>query len=548
MIDQQTYTRYAEDPSAFRRDLLIDVNGSIRRLGDVMDPWQNADFAALDPALQLCVGRSTADTTTRFYLERSRGHSKTTDLAITAVWALAFATRPIRGYCFAADKDQAGLLKDAMSTIIRLNPWLSNILDVQRTSVINIASGHPGSRAKLDIFTSDVASSYGILPDFIIADELCHWAGDGSLWHSLLSSAAKRSNCLLVTISNAGFAESWQWNIREAARTDPSWHFSRLEGPVASWLTQERLDEQRRMLPPVAYARLWLNQWSASGGDALSPRDINACFDPTLQPMTGNEQGWLFITGCDLGLVRDFAAAVTLAVPDPAIQQGYARIRLADAHLWRPPTDGGKVDLTEIEYYILQLDKRFGLEQVVLDPWQAELLGQRLETDTTHRRRNQRRRLWTKPWVNMLPPSSVTLRDQASLTIESFADHRFRFYDYDPLRRDLLKLRAEEKQYGIRLTSPRDGEGHGDTFSAFALALLVGHEYTHAKSNPIGIVSQDGNLVGSGPNSTERTVQEKFRQIESLNAYQERLFAQPDLDIDAIGQPGSNTQIHTLDL
>ena len=31
-------------------------------------------------------------------------------------------------------------------------------------------------------------------------------------------------------------------------------------------------------------------------------------------------------------------------------------------------------------------------------------------------------------------------------------------------------------RYGIRLTSPRDGDGHGDTFSAFALALLIGHE------------------------------------------------------------------------
>ena len=45
-----------------------------------------------------------------------------------------------------------------------------------------------------------------------------------------------------------------------------------------------------------------------------------------------------------------------------------------------------------------------------------------------------------------------------------------------PLRRDLLKLRCEEKSYGVRLTSPRDGEGHGDSFSALSLALLVGHE------------------------------------------------------------------------
>jgi hypothetical protein len=41
----------------------------------------------------------------------------------------------------------------------------------------------------------------------------------------------------------------------------------------------------------------------------------------------------------------------------------------------------------------------------------------------------------------------------------------------------LLKLRAEEKSYGIRLSSPRDGDGHGDSYSAFAIGLQVGHEF-----------------------------------------------------------------------
>ncbi len=54
------------------------------------------------------------------------------------------------------------------------------------------------------------------------------------------------------------------------------------------------------------------------------------------------------------------------------------------------------------------------------------------------------------------------------------------------MRRDLLKLRCEEKSYGIRLTSPRDGEGHGDTFSAFSLALLVGHELAGRKPTIAG--------------------------------------------------------------
>src|SRR4029079_7334903 len=121
-----------------------------------------------------------------------------------------------------------------------------------------------------------------------ICDELVHWEGDGSLWHSLISSAAKRSNCLLVVITNAGFIDSWQWEVREAARTDEAWTFSRLDGPQASWMTPARLAEQRRMLPAIAYLRLWENQWSSGGGDALTEADIKAAFIDGLEPMRGD--------------------------------------------------------------------------------------------------------------------------------------------------------------------------------------------------------------------------------------------------------------------
>lgn len=473
MIDSKTFARYASDPAVFRADLIVDVDGIARRFGDVQDDWQREDFAALDPALMRCNGRRPDDSARmRAYFERPRGHSKTTDIAVNAVWALAFATRPIRGYAFAADRDQAALLKDAMDVVCRLNPWLGEILEVQKNTVVNIAQGHPGNGSKLEISTSDVASSYGILPDFIIADELTHWQGDGSLWHSLISSAAKRSNCLLFTIANAGFADSWQWSVREAARTDSAWIFSRLDGPQASWMTGERLEEQRRMLPAIAFARLWLNQWSSGGGDALTEEDIAAAFVDGLQPLEGKASGFVYCAGLDLGLTRDCSAVVVLAIPEGGKA---GRIRLAHNRLWKPVL-GRKLNLMEIEQHVIELDKLFGLEFVAFDPWQAESMAQRIEADSGRRRRNQRRANNTQPFMRAIPPTATQLRAQATLTIESFQDRRLQLYDCEPLRRDLLKLRVEEKSYGIRLTSPRDGEGHGDTFSAFSLALLIAHE------------------------------------------------------------------------
>ena len=169
MLNKQTYARYAADPAAFRSDLLVDVDGVARRLGGVQDDWQRNDVAALSPALMRCNGQKPdADAEMRAYLERGRGHSKTTDLAVMAVWALSFATRPLKGYCYAADKDQARLLRDAMETLVRLNPWLGDILTVEAHRVVNKAAGHPGEGGTLTIEASDVGSSYGILPDLLV--------------------------------------------------------------------------------------------------------------------------------------------------------------------------------------------------------------------------------------------------------------------------------------------------------------------------------------------------------------------------------------------
>jgi len=487
VISTEKFQRYSRDPAAFRADLLIDVSGDVCRFGDVQDDWQKADFAALDPALLRCAGRSdAADAKMRAWLERPRGHSKTHDLAVTAAWALCFSTRPLRGYCYASDRDQARLLRDSMQTIIRLNPWLSSILTVEQHRVVNRASGHPGEGGTLSIEASDVASSWGLLPNIVIFDEVCHVEGDGSLWHSVISSAAKRKDCLLVAITNAGFQDSWQWHVRELVRDDPAWIFRRLDGAHASWMTEDRLAEQRRMLPEIAFRRLWLNEWSSGGGDALTPEDIAAAFVDSLEPMTGNEKDFLFVAGVDLGLTRDCAAVVVLGIPKGGTS---GRIRLAHNRLWRP-TRGRKIDLMEVEAHILDLDRRFGLEYVAFDPWQAELMGQRLEVDSGHRRRNARRRFHTKPWMHEITPNGANLRQQATITIESFQDRRFQFYPCEALKRDLLKLRVEEKSYGVRLVSPRDGEGHGDTFSAFALALLVAHE--SAGKKPVRVGSVDG--------------------------------------------------------
>jgi len=345
-----------------------------------------------------------------------------------------------------------------------------------------------GDRVTGEILTSDAPTSYGLTPDFIIADELVHWR-QRELWDSLISSAAKRAACMAVVISNAGFGESWQWQVREAVRTDPAWHFSRLDGPAASWITPDRLAEQRRLLPSIAYRRLWLNEWTSGSGDALNPDDIERAV--TLRgPIRGAKAGWRFFAGLDLGLSRDkaalavvgrhvghveeterpkrnlpttVAAMVDLGLMDepepedaePVVHEGTGRLRLADLRVWTPPARG-KVDIEEIEETIADLDGRFRL-QVGADPWQAAYLIERLR----------------KQGVPIEPVdfTGSNLKSMCTATLEAFSEGQIQLYPDPQLTADLRALRVVEKSYGVRLDSPRGLNGHGDAATALAIAL-----------------------------------------------------------------------------
>ena len=157
--------------------------------------------------------------------------------------------------------------------------------------------------------------------------------------------------------------------------------------------------------------------------------------------MTQAESGWLFAAGVDLGLTRDNSAVVVLAIP--AVGNHYGRVRLAHHRVWKP-LPGKKVDLMEVEAHILALDKKFNLQAIGIDVWQAELLAARLEHDSQHRRRSDRKRFWAHSWVYPITATGANLQQQASLTLEFFNDRRLALYPCPPLLRDLQKLRVEE--------------------------------------------------------------------------------------------------------
>ncbi len=511
-VDPQKLHRFiydaAKDPAEFRRGLLVETDQGARPFVDVMDVWQREDFQVLDPGWRAVAGHPVRGGFQRAYLERPRGHSKTTDIAIMCAWALFASPRALDGYVAAADKDQARLDRDAIAKLVQLNPWLKSYLDVQAYRVVNPLTG-----SRLEILSSDAATSYGLNPDFIIIDELTHWQ-NRDLWDSLFSAAGKREKCMLTIISNAGFGAgekaSWQWSLREACRTDPErWHFHHLDGPVASWITQERLDEQRRILPPLVYRRVWGNEWTAGSGDAIPEDDLRAAVSLP-GPLPGPEPGWVYMLGGDLGLTRDASAVAVVGIDvgcyeddgqdedgeeevgtglshiarlmrlshatqvppassvetdekDPVYCGGTGKMKLAAVHLWRPRGSGSRIEIEPIEAAILDLHARFRLECVGLDPYQAAYLAERLRDKGVP--------------VEHVDFTGPNLKAMASVVSEAFSQRQIGLFPHDQLLGDLSDLRIEEKSYGVRLVSPRGTNGHGDSATALSIAMLLAKKF-----------------------------------------------------------------------
>jgi phage terminase large subunit-like protein len=236
---------------------------------------------------------------------------------------------------------------------------------------------------------------------------------------------------------------------------------------------------------------LWLNQWADGSGDALELGDIDAALN--LERPSVPERGWLYVAGVDVGLVHDasciavvgrhvgysepviscrakpvgvmaamqeldLAPSVAADIVDYRRIPGTERLKLCRLEVWQP--DGGKVDLQQVENKISELHREFNLSRVTADPWQAELMLQRLSRAGVP--------------TEGLQMSGTTLQALATAMLTEFRGRTIDLLTDPLLSADLKNLRIASRSYGFRLESPTNavgGTGHGDTVSALALAI-----------------------------------------------------------------------------
>ena len=327
--------------------------------GGLSQPWQESDFRALDDGWRRLAGQDVAPRVRRAYFERPRGHSKTTDMAIQLAWILQNGRDPVSGLAAAADREQAALIRDAVFRVATSNPAYCGDLAFTKFEVRNAVTG-----SCLQIISSDAQSSYGALVDFIICDELCHWE-NADLWHSLYSTAAKKRNCILAVLTNAGVGRGWQWDVREMARRSSRWHFSSVEGPAAPWIDEAQLDEQRQLLPPPVFDRLWRNIWQHSDGEFVTLAEVEACRDDALTERRQGRPRVPYFAAVDYAEKRDYTVGVVVHIEGDRV--------VVDRMDVAVPQPGRPVRVEWVEDWMQQVASDFDGVIFVVDEYQ--LLG-----------------------------------------------------------------------------------------------------------------------------------------------------------------------------
>lgn len=372
--DAVKYELYRREPSVFRSNLLVDGPDGIAKFGTFMSPVQRADFTALDPALKyLCKVSDQKPAIQRFWQQRSRGYSKTTDLASSALYCLYACPHKLDAVVCAEDREQALLIREQMLKILQYNDWLYKFIDVQRARIKNKRTD-----ATLNSLSRDTASSFGLTPELVIADEFTHWSQE-QFWGSVFSSFNKTASRggVLIVACNAGWGTDWKWQVREHARTSDKWYFSAPAG-YAPWYNESDIEEQRAGLTPSEFGRLWLNEWQSSSGEYVSLEEADACVNDQLKKLSATEKdGNYYVASVDYAEKSDRTVGCVGELHGGKIR--IVRMDVCDPEMMPDKT----MPISWVEQWMLNVQHKFGGQRghvtFIVDPYQLKYVIQRVE-------------------------------------------------------------------------------------------------------------------------------------------------------------------------
>ena len=360
------------------------------------------------------------------YLEIPKKNGKTTLIAGLAVTHLALDPCGGQIYCCAADKEQASLTYNAAKSMIEQNEDLESIFKIVDSKKL-IINKHTGTFLK--VLSAEAFTKHGLNPTVVIFDEL-HAQPNRELWDVMtFGSGAARKEPLYWVITTAGDdpdRHSIGWEKHEYARKiidgeieDPYW-YCKIFGAKddvdifdeSVWfevnpslgitidiesVRQEAIGARNSESQERLFRWLRLNQWISTKQVGWLPLTL---FDSAKRDWETSELiGKKCYTGLDLSSTTDITAKVDLFPPQEGLD-GWRMLLTG----WVPEdkmrerqikdnvpyetwvnkghlnaTPGNVIDYDYIEADIVKSSKQYKMKMLLPDPWNFNILHQRLE-------------------------------------------------------------------------------------------------------------------------------------------------------------------------
>jgi hypothetical protein len=446
MLTDEQISRYNADIVSFAEEQFYLDTGALI----VLEPWQK------DLILRPIFDTREASGLRRYNLALAmipKKNGKSTLASIVSVYELLHGDVNPEVYSIAGDKDQARIIFDKTKTAVSRNPDWRKAVNIYRDA-IELKNGSGVYR----VLSADAPTAHGLNPSCVIGDEMWNQPNE-DLWTALTYSPVRREP-LYFLISYAGFDRgSLLYRLSEQGRlkANPRMYYFHSEVNLASWVTPEYLENQKKVLHPAEYQRMHECRWSSKENAFLTEEDVGKCTNYSLRPrLLGVRDGWhAYFISCDLGLVRD-RTAVTVLHKDSSS----GKVVLDNLRVWQG-TSGDPVLIADVEEFIVSCLRNFDVESVIIDPYQMKGTVQRMRGSGVP--------------VEEFTFSTANIQKLSSNLYYLFHGGFIEIYDDRELVQELLEVSAKQTSYGWRID--HEGGRHDDRVISLGMCALRAIEH-----------------------------------------------------------------------